>query len=340
MKTSLRQDKSYPVIISLLFTLSVVCIGATVVLGEFILPLAISFYAALLTFERKKHILSLICAAVGFSMLFIPFTISAVWGGVSVICGILLYLLYRSGNAKSDTALILTFFLSAAIVFSFVLIAYKITGEFGLEPTIKYYLNLFNEFKAYFIESVMALSSSVSDKVGELAVPGQVGELAISEELLNESITLMFNMSISFIIIIAFLLSGLAIKLFTFIVRKNTEQNSPVHSWRFLLPSIYAYSFLIVFLLSSFVSPVETFGIVIINLSNIFTFIFVYIGFKAFKDLLSKKGKPVLGILIPILGVILLGNMAMDVLSVFGAVSTIMSNKKINKNVDVDENKK
>ena len=75
------------------------------------------------------------------------------------------------------------------------------------------------------------------------------------------------------------------------------------------------------------------------NLSNIFTFIFLYLGFKAFKELLSKKGKPVLGVLIPVLGVIFLGNLAMDVLSSFGAVSTIISNKKINTNGDVGENK-
>ena len=94
-----------------------------------------------------------------------------------------------------------------------------------------------------------------------------------------------------------------------------------------------------VFLLSSFVSPFESFGVIIINLSNIFTVIFAYLGFKAFKELFSRKGKRALGILIPILGVVALGSIALDVLSAFGAVSTIISNRKLSSNGDVGENK-
>ncbi len=339
MKTLLRQDKSYPATIAILFILSVISIVSTVILGEFVLPLAIAFYAALITFEKNTHILSFICALIGFATLLIPVSIPAIWGSVAVICGFSLFFLFRSGNAKSDSAIILTLLISAAIVLSFVVVAYKFTDEFSLESTVKYFSGLFEELKIYLIDAFSAMKASVSEQVGEFASPDQIEGFPISEEALSDGLTLMFNMIVSFIVVIAFLIVGLAIKLFTFIVRKNTDQNSSIHSWKFSVPSLYAYLFLIVFLLSSFVSPFENFGIVIINLSNIFTFVFAYIGFKAFKDLLTKKGKRVLGILLPILGVVFLGSVVLDVLSAFGAVSTIISNKKLNENGDVGENK-
>lgn len=318
MIAELRAGKSYKKSIAMLFVVSLVSILGTCVLSEMLLPVAAGFYGALLLFENKSRIFSLIIAALGVGMLFIPAAFPPIWGTVSVVCGLLIFLLYRFSFAKSDVAILLTVFVAAAVVLSFVLLAMALKGSYTLAAAGDFYSNLRVELREALVNNASQLAGSM---------PENMGEINISVEQITAVFDMFVNLLVSVFVIVGFLLSGLALKIFTAVTRRLANTECKIHTWIFKLPSIYAYVYFAVYLLSSFSYGEETFSLVVLNLSGILSTVFMYLGIKAVYGLFASKGRKILGVVIIIGAVLLLGSLAIDLLSVFGGFSTIQENK-------------
>ena len=323
MKTELRADKSYKVTVALLFLLSMFSIIASSLVGEIFLSIATAFYAALLVFEKGNRPLSIILGVFGALITLIPLGVPSVWGIAPVVAGILIFLLYKSGSTKCDTAIVLTLFISAVIIISFFLFAFTVTGKYDFNNAISYYTELYETMKAGFINRLSDIS---------LSMPEQVGEIKVSPDDVSMILDAVANMVISFIFIVAFFLSGVALKIFTALVRRYSEDKTEISAFRFAPPSVYAYFYLILFLAASFVGSSSVYEIALHNLYNIFLVIFVYLGIKAAYQMLTKNGRKFLAVILIGFALIFLGSLAMDLISVFGAFATIRANKNEKNN--------
>ena len=319
MKTELRSDKSYKASITLFFILTLLSLVCTAVVGEILLPITAAFYALLFVFEKNKHVLSIICAAVSVALLLIPVSILPVWCAVSVLCGLVLGLAYRFGNSKCDTAVILTLFIAIAIIFSFVLIAFVKTGDYSLDSAFDFYSELYERLRSDFVNGMMQAMDSVD-------VEG-IEQIEFTPEYFGALIDGVVNLLVSYVFIISFVLAGLTLKIFTAVARRFADEECEIKNWKFAVPSIYAYLYIAVYLLSSFAYGDGLFDLSVLNLSGIFATVFAYIGLKAVLELFSNKNRKGLGIVILFVGFALLGSLALDVISVFGVVYTIQQNK-------------
>ncbi len=319
MKTELRSDKSYKASITFFFILTMLSLAGAIVVGEILLPLSSAFYALLLVFERNKRVLSIICAVVAVALLFVPIANPPMWCIASVVCGAVLWLAYRFGNTKCDTAIIITLFIAFAIFFSFILVAFVKTGEYTFDSAFKFYSGLYESLKTDFINGMMQASSSIT-------VEG-IEQIQLTSEYFESVFDGVFNLLVSYIFIISFVLAGLTLKIFTALARRFADEDCGIKDWKFAVPSVYAYLYIALYLLSSFAYGEGLFDLSVLNLSGIFATVFAYIGLKAVLELFVKKNRKILGIIILVVGFILLGSLALDVVSVFGVVYTIQQNK-------------
>ena len=319
MKTELRSDKSYKASITLFFILTILSLVGTALVGEILLPVSAAFYALLLIFEKNKHILSVICVAVGVALLLVPVAISPMWCIASVLCGVLLFLAYRFGNSKCDTAVILTLFNALAIVLSFILIAFVKTADYSFDSAFKFYSQLHDRLRSDFIFAMTQAAASIT-------VEG-IEQIELTPDYFAAVFDGVVNLLVSYIFIISFVLAGITIKIFTSFARRFADETCEIAKWKFAVPSIYAYLYIAVYLLSSFAYGDGLFDLSVLNLSGIFASIFTYIGLKAVLELFSKKNRKMLGVIIIAIAFVLLGGMALDVISVFGVVYTIQQNK-------------
>lgn len=318
MKTELRADKSYKITVTLLFLLSMLSIAASLLIGEMFLSVAAAFYAALLLFERGKRPLSVILGIFGAILTFIPLGVPSVWGIAPVMAGIIIFLFYKSGSTKCDIAIILTLFISAVIIISFLFFAFAATGKYDFNNAISYYTELYETIKADFINRLSDIS---------LTVPEEVGEIKVSADNLSMILDAVVNMAVSFIFIAAFFLSGIALKIFTALVRRYSEDKTHISAFRFSVPNIYAYFYLVLFFAASFVGSSNVYEIALHNMYNIFLVIFVYLGVCAAYKMLTKNGRKIGAAILIVFAFIFLGSLAMDLISVFGAFATIRANK-------------
>ncbi len=318
MKTVLRSDKPYNFSIALFFLLTVLSLLGAAFIGEIMLPICAAFFAVLLVFEEKKHILSLICAILSIAFLFFPLTLPAVWGAASILCGAVLFLLYRFGNTKCDTAFIITLLISVLIIISFIITAFAITGDYSLNAAADFYSKLYEYIRGTFIDSLSNLALTLPE--------GAVG-VEISEDLIIEAFDGIFNLLISFLVIISFLLAGIMLKIFTALVKIYADDSCDINNWKFILPSIYAYLYIVLFLLSAFAAGDGVIDISILNLSGIFATVFAYIGLKSAIEMFTRNGRKVLGIVVLAFAFAFFGSLAVDLVSVFGVLQTIQQNK-------------
>lgn len=322
MKTQLSTDRSYRTSITVLFIFTLLSLIGTAFIGEFLLPVCAAFYAALLVFEQNKRVLSVICALFGIGLVFVPLVVPPMWGIASLMCGAILYLLYRHDNTKCDSAIVLTLALSFAIVFSFFLVAFVETGIYTFDSAVKFYTDIYENIRASFIFGMSQTGIAISE---------EIGEIQFDSEQLAAIFDTAFRLLVSFVVIIAFILAGLTLKIFCAIVRRFVDDDSEIKAWRFAVPSIYAYVYVIFFFVSSFAYGESVLEVSILNLTGIFASIFAYIGLKAVFEMFTKKNRKVFGTVIIVFAAVFLGTLAVNALSVFGVIYTIQQNKSLKK---------
>ncbi len=321
MEKEMRLGNKLNLKIALFFAMSLLLIVLSAFIGEIAMPFASAFYGALVfaefNFKNKKVTFSLICAVLSVILTVIFFGATAIWSTVSVISGILIYLMYKFGYNKCDTSVLLTLIISFAIVVSFVLIAFDATNTISFAAVVDYYTDIYKYIKAAFLKQAMEIYSTVNDASGNTI---------ISEEMVIAAIDAFVRTLPSVIMTIAFLISGISLKVYTALACKITDDEK-IKSWRFNIPKVYAYFYILLYILSIFIQETNILALAIINLSGIMSFMFAYMGLKFIYRKMREAGKRTSAWLLPTLCILFFGSFAVDLISVFGVVYTVYDRK-------------
>ena len=313
MKITLRFDRSQTKTVIILALLTVLLLSLSAYLGELAVPFAAASFALLLSFDKGKRIATVICTLVGISLLLLPLQLLPIWSAVSLILGALLCLSYKFGFSKCDSAILLTVVASAGMLLFFFIIAFEAIGVWDFGAAMEFYSELKEMLKSEFVNGIMGVYSTIPEAV----------EMGITSEYVAALFDSFANMIVSVIAVISFFLVGVMMKTFCFIGRRLAEENDGIYTWRFETPSVYAYFYVAIYVLSMFIAPDSVIGITIANVVGILSFLFAYMGMKYVYGFFAERQKKVLGRLVIIASVLIFSSLALDLLSVFGAAYTV-----------------
>ncbi len=283
-----------------------------------IIPLA-AFFALLLWFAPKAKIL---CALIPFLLLVLSFFDGV--GGIFAIasalsCGLLLWLMYRFRFNKTDTVFAITAFFVFYLLIALFLSVGSITKEYNLQSVMTYLESFMQTQKESFVDAFSELH--ITDEKG-------VNMYLFTEETAEAVFLSVARLSVSFLIISAFVLCGLTCKIFSRMVAYAERDEAYIRAWRFLPPSIAAYFYIALVVLSFFVGSAETvFAIAIQNLIYIFMAVFAYVGLRHLIFVAAQAKRRGFFLLVVGFLLILLNVSALQILSFLGTYVAVISNR-------------
>ena len=318
VKESARSLKS-KVILSLFAVLGSVAVAMLSQLGFLLIPLVAAPLAVLFITEiDSRRIFSFVVPVVAvavdllFNLIYSFNCLSAV--AVAVI----IYIAVRFGFfAKSESAILALIVASVIAVISFVMLGCYYVGAFDFEKVMTAYNEMLSEFEAIWIDAMKQYV--LADETGELAA-------VMTDDAVRSMYSVVVNSFFSMLVAAVFLAVGLTYKLFERMLMKRTAFPEALMAWRFSLTPVYAVFYLALSVLSLFADG-EIFGIVILNLNNIFMFIFAYLGYLFATAYLRMRTRLRSGKLLLILAILMFSSAAVSILSYVGVFATFMLDK-------------
>ena len=270
MIRELKGMHNYAKVILLLSVLTFISGLLSSFLGELFLPFSSGIFAALLLFENpKKRIFSYV---VPISTFAISIAVNGIYGIVSLnyaAIALIIYLCYIRSVSKAECSIYVTITASLFIIFSLYLSAATTIGSFEFNEVANYFLELYQELKEYLIGSVKEYYSSVPE-----------ANQSFSAETIEIYFDSLSNILVSIIGIIAFVITGISIKLFTKLAL-HYSKNGILKSFAHFIPSAFAaYAYIALTVISIFITKNTILNSAIINASNILMVVFVYIGIQ------------------------------------------------------------
>lgn len=316
LKTSLSKKKTLLLISTLL-----IFFGAlSCILGEFILPFLTATLAVLYLFDGSKHrvlsisvsVLLLIINVAGF----IAVKTISLFAPASIILAFIICFSFCKGESKADAAYIMTIIAAIFSLLMYLLYAMVDQGEYTLDAVKVFYTDFYDSLRTLIVDSFMSVYSTSG--------------LEVTEEMIIALFDRQVSMIISYLLVGGFMVVGVAMKLFSFVVSRLVEDKSTILQWRFSTTNLYAYFYLILTLASVFVINADSiFAISILNLYNVFLIVFAYVGFNFVITHILKNLRPLYAGLILVAVMLLFSGFAVQVLAILGVMHTIRSNKNI-----------
>ncbi len=323
MIREIKDNFSYSRVISFLSVFAFIFGTAVCFVGEVFLPFASAFLSALFLFEDpKKRIFSYLCP--GASIIFASALIGpiALIGAGYVLLALIIFTCYKKSISKSETAIYLTLAVVAFMVLSLYLRGAILTENYSLEAVIEYYKNAYRSLRKEFITLLSEFTVTAKNGVSENLMSVEDATLAVNA---------MTNSFVSAIVIFAFLLTGIAEKVFSAIVLRYSKHGILKTFAHFIPTSISAYAYAVCVFLSIFSSDSTDFGIALANVTNILLAVFLYMGCKYLVMLAKASPRKILIFAIIIISFISFTLTAVKIASYLGAwvvIGTNSHNKK------------
>jgi len=319
MKSDLRKDLNYKKVLLGLVLFSILFGALSVFIGELFIPMYVGVLGAVMLFEKGKFKpLSIACVLSVLGVSVLTFSYTPVIALLAPTVAFLIAFFYKTDRSKGECAGYSVVIFTLMLVLSLALLAMIETKEFSLSAVKEYYLRLYDSLGNYIQKAF--------DQMLEGIPEGSEG-VAATEEYATLLLTTFVNSLPSLIVICAFLIVGASMKVFGFVVSRFTARPTALYRWRFSTSSPFVYFYLALFVLSIFAGGVDVFGIAVLNLYNVFTAVYAYIGFNFLRALLMMKKSAFFSTFILILSVVLLSSIALTVLAMFGVYFTIAKNK-------------
>lgn len=326
MKPELKKEIPYKGAMILL-CLGIIALGIfTVFFGDILVPVLCAFLAVLFTLENKeRRVLSYVVSAVLLisnlaALLFID-SFCSFFGFCVVIFAYIIYLSFTRGVEKADCVTILTAIGAFFVVATFVYYAMVFTENYTLGAVSEFVSLLRVAFEKIMNESIAMMIASMPESEAQLTpVLSQITVIFDSFKLI----------SISFAAIIGFVLSGIALKFYSFLVFKMSDAGASVFRWKFKTPRIFGYFYIILSLVSVFtISSDSLVAVAVANLYNIFMVIYAYLGFNFAVRLLSTRRSKAFAYFLVVLAILLFSSFAIEILSLMGVFFTITDKGRI-----------
>lgn len=327
-KENVKLGKLLP---KMLLTAIVLVLGA-MLFGEVVVPFASVVYAFIILAElkRKKIVTASVAALYSVAtIVFFILNINTLALVESLIVGAIVAILYTLKLPKADLA----FYVSAVYLLSMVLFVWfrtaEAVGSFEFSAIKDFYVEAYEQSKYDFLEIMEQYAQNTAG----------------AEAIDAESFLVIYDRVVCLLPAIfmlgAFFLTGVTLKLFSHVLCRTARDVKQVVFWRFSLPNIVAYAYVLVFIISVFISSSDTIAsLTILNLFYFFMFVFAYIGFNFSLVVLSRKRKRSTVYFIIIAAVLLFGVLAIEVLSLCGVFFTRMLNVMGAESVNGDKDSK
>ena len=287
--------------------------------GNLFIPFVSAFMAALWLSDRGKRLLSYITPIL--TLIF-----SIVVGGVflpvaveAIALALILTLAYKLKRQKNETSLYLTVAVSLFLILSLSFIAMYLSKDYSIEGVINYFNTTVEQVRAQYVDMFEKYIASLNTSQNTIEIPTEQISLIFDS---------MLNSLVGLLVTVAFLISGLTLKIFTAAMRKIDPADQFIRDWRFSTPSIYAYCYYVLFIASIFISGSDPFAITVVNLYLVFMAIYAYIGAVGAIRLLSIRFRGYRPYIFLTIALLFFPSFAVQLLSLFGAYVTINENRR------------
>ena len=232
-----------------------------------------------------------------------------------VVLSLMIFLVYEQGWEKVESVLGMILISSAMIVLIFLAAGMK--NEQGISA-VEFYKNLYEDFKVDILSSV----ASYGETYAEMGM-----EIPSSEDMMYV-FDYFAGMLISIFFVIGFVIVGIALKVYSFILKKCNSDIVKLEKWKFMPTPIYAYFYIVLEFLSMFLtSELTTYTLCVSNLSMIFMPIFFYMGIVAVMKMISERKKRGMPNVFTVIGALLIMMALPRVLAYIGVFYCIIANK-------------
>lgn len=298
-----------------------VCMGFLSQLGLILLPLVVALTSVVYFLEDGRF--PTVSVVLSVLIVVVDLVLNGIYSYcclASVVISLVIYFFTKFKLfSKGETALLLTVILALFIGIMILFAAFHDVGSFDIAAAQEYLNGIVAEAKDTFI-------TSFEESMAEL--PTQP-DAEISELINSETLGAMFdsyvNLFISVVVVFAFLFVGLSYKAFGFVFSKLVEDKNSLNSFRFELSPIFAYFYMALYLLGFLFGGEDVISISILNLLNVFTFIFAYLGFVFVNTMLKARfSNKIMATIMLVISIVLLYQFAISILSIAGAFSMIM----------------
>ena len=313
LKNSLKPNKT----LLILSLLSILLGALSCVLGEILIPITVGVLSALYLFDTKsKHLISIgvstVLIALNAASIYMNFAITF-FAPTSVILAVILYYAFVKGESKSDAAFLMSIIAAVFTALGYMVFAMSEREIYTFEAAIDYYTQLIDYIRALFVDGMLALYSASG-----LDVTAEAIRLVFDQQI---------NMIISYLFIGGFAISGIGMKIFGAIAGSCSEDKTQVKEWRFGVPRLYAYGYVLLVILSLFATSGNSiFAISVLNLYNIFMVVFAYLGFKTTYENLRKRMTPFVSAIILIGVLLVFSSFATQILAAVGVLAAMRRN--------------
>lgn len=289
-------------------------------IGVIAIPLASSALAVIFLVEQDTKKLFSILTPVLLVALDLIFNGIYSLGCVSaIIVAILMFVAVRfKALTKSESALISTVTVSILVILSLFLFGCWYLGRFDFGAVMDSYRDLIEEFREVWLSSVNAYV--MQDETGELAS-------ILTADIANEIYSSYVNSAISYVVVAVFLVIGLSYKALERSMIKHLSPAESIARWRFTLTPVYCWFYIAVYAMQLFVPVDDAFGLIVVNLANIMSFVFAYIGFRFADAYLRMRMHIRRSKLILIFALIMFSGISITLLSFVGVFATFMINR-------------
>ena len=327
MIRELKSSHNYPKTMLVLSVASLLFGLGYCLVGELLLPFAVSSLAALFIFEKPdKRLLSYLLPAIPVITATLLYGAFAIITVQYILYAVILAVIYRFAGTKATAAFYLTFLIALFTVISLYISGAIQAGSVSLENVIEYYSEFYTDTKERVVEYLSSYTVTAAD--GSIERP-------VTKELAEYYIDSAATLAVSFVGIFAFVIAGVSIKLFKAFIMHFSKNGILKRFSHFLPTNTAAYTYIILSILAIFVGTTDIVDLTILNVCQILTVVFAYMGFQYLLMIGKVSGRKTTVFLGMIAALLILNALAIQILSYLGAWVTIGTNKSL-RPVDED----
>ncbi len=286
---------------------------ATFLFGELMLPVAAAFLAAVFLLETGgARIFGIICPVAILAVDFVARGLFSYVGLEICVLALVLAVVTAGGGRKCDAALAAVLTVVIFFIVAMIMAAFAAKGSLTYEGFLDYYIDISNELKAVFVDTVGA---ALEKQPNNTVPPSVIASLYDTTVAMLPSVA----------VIIAFLIAGISLKLLRRLIMLygDGDTEEQLEGWRFFLPRPLYWAFWILAVFSFLLGSEGVFPIIVSNLFNILSVVFAYLGYQVVLVFLGERFRSVaLARLAVVAAFLLLGSLAIDVLAFLGAFLT------------------
>jgi len=330
LKVEENRGKSTVLLSVLILILGTVCATFSQT-GIIFVPVLTAFLAFLFVLEKgQRRIMSFVLPILIIAIDLVFNDIYSFNCAISVLLGLIVYLSFTKPTfSKGEYAIIATALMALFITFMFFLSAFYELKSWDFNMALEYYEKIFAELRSTYIDKMLEYAGSFKE---------QINTEVLTPELIGATFDMYLNMIISVITVSAFFFVGVGYKIFSFIAVRYAKNTECVRKWRFSTPSMFAYFYIILYAVNIFSGGgTDIASISIFNLTNIFMFIYAYIGFVFAISILERRMNKLASVIVAVFAVLLLYSFAFSILSMLG-VFVVISSDRANMSEGSDSN--